>query len=215
MLKLEGMKFGRLLVIRNVGVKGKQGLIYWECLCDCGNTSEVPGSSLKKGNTQSCGCLGTEARQQLCRDRSTHGMHGKRIYNIWRSMRARCTNSNYIGWDDYGGRGISVCAEWLGGFEVFYSWALANGYSDELTIDRKNTDGNYEPENCRWATVLEQQNNRRDNRLISYHGVTDTISQFARSWGIRYSTLLYRIESGWSVDEALERSPSKANKRAK
>jgi hypothetical protein len=132
----------------------------------------------------------------------THGMRYTRIYNIWRSMRQRCSNSNCIRYSRYGGRGITVCDEW-NDFNCFYKWAIATGYKDDLTIDRINTDGNYEPSNCRWATYKEQANNIKTNRLITYDGETKTMTQWAEAIGIKPATLWARLNRGWSIEQAL------------
>ena len=131
-----------------------------------------------------------------------HGMRHTRIYNIWRSMRQRCSNPNCINYSSYGGRGITVCAEWES-FQAFYDWAMANGYAEDLTIDRKDADGNYEPSNCRWVTQKVQQNNRTNNRLIEVDGISHTIAEWGSIAGIRSATIWARLKKGWSPKRAV------------
>lgn len=136
-----------------------------------------------------------------------HGKSNERIFWIWRDIKLRCYNQNTNGYSRYGGRGITVCEEWLGehGAENFINWALQNGYTDNLTIDRIDTNGNYEPSNCRWVTKKEQANNRRSNRILEYKGKKQTMKQWADELGINYSTLKMRITKyHWSIEKSLE-----------
>lgn len=137
-------------------------------------------------------------------DKSTK-RSGTRIYNIWNGMIGRCTHESYPSYKNYGAKGISVCEAWQS-FETFYEWAMANGYADNLTLDRQNNSGNYEPSNCKWSTMKEQQNNRKDNRVISFDGKTKTISQWAEETGINTHTLFTRFKRGWDVKRALTTS---------
>ena len=131
-----------------------------------------------------------------------HGMRHTRIYNIWRSMRQRCTNPKCINYKNYGGRGIKVCPEWEQ-FQTFHKWAIDNGYSDELTIDRIDVNGNYEPSNCRWISYKEQSNNKTNNRRIEVGGEVHTMSEWAEIKGIKVSVIWYRLESGWTPERAV------------
>ena len=158
--KLEGQKFGRLTVIKRSGsdTKGKNAM--WECKCDCGNTTLVTTSHLTSKHTQSCGCL----KKETVNDgqfKKTHGQSNTRLYRIRVGMINRCYNEKNKKYHIYGGRGIAVCEEWLNSFDAFYKWAMSHSYNDNLTIDRINGDGNYEPLNCRWSTYSEQNKNRR------------------------------------------------------
>lgn len=194
-LDLSGDRFGRLTVVK-VSYK-KHRKYHWLCKCDCGNTTIVAGTSLRNGQTKGCGC--TRGKNRL-----KHGGFGTQLYSTWANMLQRTTNEKRQDYNRYGGRGITVCDEWRQ-YENFRDWSISNGYNDDLTIDRINVNGNYEPNNCRWVTVDVQANNKRNNILIEYNGEERTLAEWAKTTEIRYCTLLYRIRSGWSVDTAFNR----------
>lgn len=205
---LTGRKYGRLTVVENAGyVNGK---ISWKCRCDCGNEKIVPSVYLSSGSTKSCGCLYDE------NSKKPHNLHPKfknrdigisnsRIYKIYRGMIGRC-RKNYYAHKRYYDRGIKVCDEWLGkdGFYNFYEWAIDNGYSEDLTIDRINNDGNYEPSNCRWVTMKEQENNRSDNVIIKYMGEEKTLKQWCEYLGLSYEMVRARKRRGFTVPRLFE-----------
>ena len=186
---LTGQKFGRLTVIERTENKGKQTM--WKCLCDCGNYTIINGYSLRNGISKSCGCLSGELAKQR---KQTHNHHGERMYNIWKNMKQRCFNTNNKNYNSYGGRGITVCVEWKNDFQAFYDWSMLNGYTDELTIDRIDNDGNYKPSNCRWTNAKIQSNNRRNNHLITYDGKAQTIAQWADELNMSYSALYSKLK---------------------
>ncbi|WP_080549836.1 hypothetical protein [Clostridium butyricum] len=120
-------------------------------------------------------------------------------------MKSRCKNSNYKNYHRYGGRGIKVCDEWDKNFKEFYNWSLNNGYSDNLTIDRIDVNGNYEPSNCRWATKITQANNRDNNRIIEFEGEAHTLTEWSRIKGLGFKTLDYRLKAGWQLEKVFNK----------
>lgn len=155
---ITGKRFGRLVVTgrnQNDGIRWSR----WNCVCDCGNKTIVTRSSLINGTTKSCGCFQTENRFKKRKD---NPKSERRLYRILWGMKSRCYNENSEKYKHYGGRGITVCDEWLNNYDSFETWALANGYEDGLTIDRIDVDGNYEPNNCRWLTRAENNKTRRN-----------------------------------------------------
>lgn len=195
---LVGQQFGRLTVIRLDG-KTSNGNAKWLCRCDCGNLKSVGSYALRSGNTQSCGCIQQEQRTL---GPKTHGESKASLYKLWGGMRVRCNERFAEKYPIYSGRGIKVCDEWSK-YEAFRDWALSHGYHEGLTIDRIDVNGDYEPTNCRFITLKEQQNNRRNNHLLTFRGKTQTMSQWADEVGLKYKCLEHRINRGWSVDDAL------------
>lgn len=205
-LDLRGERFGKLTVVEAVG-KAKNGATLWRCKCDCGKESIVQGGNLRNGHTASCGCY----KAEFCKENfTTHGLEHTRIYQTWVNMLARCFDDKNISYTRYGGRGITVCNEWKDDVQSFYEWSLANGYRDDLTIDRIDANGNYEPNNCRWITIKEQANNRRSNILVTYNGKTQTMKQWACDVGIPYQVVWQRMQKlGWSAEKALTKPVKK------
>lgn len=156
------MKYGRWTLGEYVR-KDKSNNKYYLCECDCGTEKVVRIDHLRSGKSKSCGCIKNEQIKAL---RSTHNLSGTRIYNIWRNMVRRCNDNSAISFKYYGARGISVCEEWLLDVKTFYDWAINNGYQENLTIERVNNDGNYEPSNCKWITHVEQQLNKRNVLVV-------------------------------------------------
>ena len=210
-LDLVGDKYGRLEVLKFVYSKNYRN--YWLCKCDCGNEKIVSGHNLRCGVTKSCGCLQQEQRKingkkvanytREIKHTTTHGQSKTRLYNIWAGMKARCYNPNDINYKDYGARGIKICEEWFNSFSVFRDWAIANGYADNLTIDRIDVNGNYCPENCRWATLKEQAKNKRTTRLITYDNKTMCVNEWEKFLNFPIHLIAKRLKRGWSIEEAL------------
>jgi len=201
-IDLTGQKFGLLTVLsKSDKTRGKRNRIAWKCLCECGKEVLVVGEQLRYGVTKSCGCL----KRKIAKDNHTkHGFANKeRLYTIWRHIRGRCSDKNDKRYKNYGGRGITVCDEWLNSYLSFRNWAMENGYNDNLTIDRIDVNGNYEPSNCRWATQKEQANNMTTNHLLELNGEIMNIKQWSERIGIKYMTILYRLKKGWSIKDAL------------
>ena len=197
---LVGQTFGELTVIKKSGHKGKN--ITWECKCNCGNLCIVSGGHLRSGHTKSCGCIRAETLKKMS---TKHGKYHNRLHDTWGNMKKRCYNPKYYEFDDYGGRGITVCDEWKNDFQVFYDWAMSHGYRDDLTIERSDVDGSYSPDNCKWATKKEQANNKRNNIKITYKGKTQNLKQLTDELGLNYKKIWKRINVfGWTIEKALE-----------
>lgn len=197
---LTGQRFGYLTVIKKAG-KNKSDKILWLCKCDCGKLKIIQGASLKNGRTKSCGCLRKKGA------RRTHGFKYTRLYCIWQGIKKRCLNKNTSNYYIYGGRGIKICDEWKNDFKSFHDWAYANGYDEsakrgDCTIERIDVNGNYEPSNCRWATMKEQCRNTRSNKLITYNNETRCLMDWSYIFNINYKTLLYRFKNGWIIEKA-------------
>jgi hypothetical protein len=193
-----GRRFGRLLA---VGIDRVEGTHRWLlCACDCGNEIVAQASNLCSGQTRSCGCLNSERRRDSSTKVHKHDMCDTRVYRIWCGMRQRCQNPNSPVWEYYGGRGINVCDRW-DRFENFL--ADMGNPANNLTIERIDVNGNYEPSNCRWATYIEQGKNKRNNVILEFDGRRQTVSDWARELGMSPQALNHRLKAGWSVEEAL------------
>lgn len=187
---LTGQKFGLLTVI---GLKDTDTRkTYWICQCDCGNVKEVRSDSLISGAIKSCGCLKKKQDKINLTKNHKHKMSGTRIYREWQSMKGRCYNQNDPRYDGWGGRGITVCEEWKNSFEKFFEWAMNNGYRNDLTLDRIDNDGNYEPKNCRWATQKEQSRNRSSNIRIKIGNSTKTLIEWCEIFNLDYGKIRAR-----------------------
>lgn len=187
---LTGKRFGRLTVI-GVEDNGKRNT-YYACQCDCGNVKVVRSDALLSGCTVSCGCKKKEQDRINLTANHSHKMSGTRLYNIWAGLKGRCNNPNDPRYDRYGGRGISVCDEWNTSFQSFYDWAISNGYSENLTIDRIDNDGNYEPANCKWSTNKEQCNNRATNINIKIGNATKTLTEWCEIFDVDVARTMAR-----------------------
>lgn len=197
-INLLNEKFGKLRVVSYSGLDNRKERV-WECECDCGNVVCRNGGSLRIGKTTHCGC---ELGKKIGESNTTHGQTKTRLYRVWSNMKTRCDNPNYYLTDSYGARGITYCDDWIK-FESFMDWSLANGYREELTLDRINTNGNYEPNNCRWTTMSVQQNNRTNNRLITYNGECDTLANWSRKLNIKYNVLQHQLNMGKGLGEII------------
>lgn len=203
-IDLTNMRFGRLVVVSNAGhryTKNGESKRMWNCVCDCGNHITATTGDLRAGSVKSCGCFKKELnRSSLLK----HGGKGTRLYSIWKTMKRRCNDRNFKDYPLYGGRGVSVCDEWKADFSIFKEWATDNGYDDSLTIDRIDVNGNYTPDNCRWANMKQQSNNRRSNIKYLYMDDFYTIGEISKMTDIKYSTLYHRlVKSGMDLETAI------------
>src|SRR6187399_520544 len=172
-----GKTFGKLTVLSLYAKKN--GQTYFNCLCICGIIKVANGYQLLYGRTTSCG----DHKRGSDNPNFSHGLHGSKLYLVWKSMRQRCLNPNNKQYRNYGERGISICKEWMD-YAAFYNWAICNNYADKLTIERINNDGNYEPLNCKWATHAEQAINKRRTRYLEYSGEVLPFTLMARKYGV-------------------------------
>lgn len=205
---LSGKQFGRLTAL-NVSSFSKNGGAVWACKCSCGKLKNVQAGHLKGGQIKSCGCLRSETAGNL---RKSHGKSKTRLYRIWGDMKSRCNNPNTDNYSHYGMRGISVCFEWENNFLSFYTWAIGNGYADTKSIDRINVNGNYCPENCRWADIHTQSTNKTTNIYLTYNGEKMAVSEVAELIGVSPYTLYSRLNKlKWNPKEVVSVLPDFAN----
>ena len=199
-INLIGKRFGRLLVLE-FSHKNKFGNFHWKVKCDCGKENITCGNSLTRGKTKSCGCLQSEIASKLSKYHYKHGMSGSSIHNTWLSMKQRCLDKKCPAYKNYGGRGIKVCNRWLHSFENFY--ADMGDRPEGLTLERIDNGKGYYKDNCKWADWITQQNNRRNNHLLTYKGVTLTLIQWAKKLDLSYPMLRVRIYRKWSIERVL------------
>lgn len=200
---IAGQKFGTLTAIKSVGSATKNRAL-WECVCDCGAVVVKVGADLRSGHIKSCGDRSKHAYK--------HGAYKDRLFKVYTDMKQRCYNPNNHGYNDYGGRGITVCQEWANNYGEFRDWAYSNGYKEEIlpngvnkwTIDRIDNNKGYSPDNCRWITTQEQQFNKRDNVVLTCNGETMTATEWAKKLGLSPHIIWTRLKSGWSVEETLK-----------
>lgn len=197
-IDITGQRFGMLQVMeigKEITIPSGAKRYLWKCQCDCGNIRLVDGGSLRSGRIIHCG--------RKFHPTVKHGLHEKRLYGIWKTMKTRCSNPNCEKYKNYGGRGITICNEWKEDFQVFYDWAIANGYSDDLTIERKDVNGNYCPENCCWIKAELQAKNKTTNIRLEFNGETHILAEWSKITGISEGELSYRVKRGWSVEKTL------------
>lgn len=201
-IDLTGKRVGRLIVLDraddHIAYNGRRRIM-WRCKCDCGKETVVRGDHLRSGRIRSCGCFLSDTAKDT---RSIHNESKTHLYGVWSAMKHRCNNPNATHYEDYGGRGISVCDEWRSDYTAFRNWALLTGYQEGLTIDRIDNNGNYCPENCRWVTSVAQANNRRSNIMVTFNGETHNLKQWSDILGIRYGKLHQRFAAGWTPEKA-------------
>lgn len=202
-LDLINKTFGRLTVMsraENRLMPNGDSRRAWNCKCECGNEIVATTMDLRSGDVKSCGCLKAELDKAFG---FKHGDNNTRLHTIWTGMRQRCRSENSADSQYYFKKGIRVYDEWDKDYLSFKNWSLSNGYSDELTIDRIDVNGDYSPENCRWVDMKAQANNRSNSKYITYLGETHTIQEWSEIKNIKYSTLYMRFRAGWSPERAL------------
>lgn len=189
----KGNRFGRLTAVRFVEIKDFSQ--YWLFKCSCGNEKVICASRVKSGRIKSCGCLRNKTKNNY-----KHGMTGTPIHKIWTNMKSRCLDPNNPNYENYGGRGITICSRWMK-FENFYQ-DMRNKPKGK-TLDRIDNNKSYYKENCRWSTLFQQANNKRNNHLLTFKGKTQTIAEWARYLNVKYYIINNRIYRGWNVERAL------------
>jgi len=197
-IDITGQKFGRLTAMNRAPNSGDR--VKWLFKCDCGNQIITDGASAKTGKTRSCGCLDKEVK---IKTHTKHGLSGERIYSIYKGMTQRCYNSSNKKFKIYGGRGIKICDEWLNDRTTFFEWAFKNGYNDNLTIERIDSNKGYSPDNCKWATYAEQNRNTSQNFHVTIDGEDKIMADLAKEVGINRGILSYRIKTGMTPEEAI------------
>ena len=189
---LQGLRFGKWQVVSQIAERGKFGEVLWNCVCDCGNLGKVRTANLMRNISKSCGCRQHE---------NTHNMTGTKTFKSWESMKQRCLNKNSPDYHRYGGRGVSVCDRWVNSFDNFLSDMGLR--PDGKTLDRLDVNGNYTPENCRWATQEEQNQNKRKTLKITAFGETKTVHEWAAQYNLAARVIIERIKVGWDAEKAL------------
>lgn len=203
-----GDKFNRLEVIcfdhkrkrTYANSRNNHYVYYYLCKCDCGKKIIVEECSLKSGNTKSCGCLITDV---LVKRNTKHKLSKTRIYKLYHYMKKRCYDKKCRGYKNYGGRGIKICDEWLSDFMNFYNWATSHGYNDTLSLERKDVNGNYTPQNCTWIPVKEQSKNTRRNVFYEYNGERKILPDWAKEYNLPFTCVRKRLVRGWTLERAL------------
>lgn len=204
-IDLIGHVFGRLTVIAAAPkAVGRAGAV-WACRCECGRVRQVDASSLKRRRrpTRSCGCLAQEITGDMAR---RHGGHDTPEYHAWHAMKQRCYLPTLKMYPRYGGRGITVCDRWRDSFPNFLA-DMGTRPTSGHSLDRINNDGHYEPSNCRWATIYQQNQNRENGRYLTHEGATLNLVTWAARTGISVQTLRRRVAAGWPADELLSKRP--------
>lgn len=195
-----GLRFGKLVVSR---VFRNPEAWFCECICDCGQTCQFPIRDVRHGDNRSCGCLKTQAKH------FSHRLTGAPAYRRWQDMLTRCENTNSRSFKNYGGRGIKVCQRWRK-FEHFLE--DMGSPKKGQTLERKDNEGDYSPDNCRWASRAEQAINKRNNRRFSFGGKTQTLAEWARETGLHHTTILARLKLNWPLQKALTQPTRHAHK---
>lgn len=213
-LKLErkemqvGEKINRLTLIEKfIKHKYNQNITYGKFQCECGKYTEAKLTAVANNDTKSCGCLRDEkVRERIIKQSTRHGLVTHRLYSIFSGMKTRCYNNKQISYQSYGAKGITICDEWLNDFKTFYDWAMANGYQDNLSINRIDNNKGYYPENCEWATKEDQSNNTGRNVMITAWGETKNAKTWEKDERFKcnsFKTIIWRVDNGWVPELAI------------
>jgi hypothetical protein len=197
---ITGQKFGRLTALCRIG-KTKGRISIWECQCECGQKHNAIISQLRNGTVKSCGCL----------QRVDHPVAKERLFNIWQGMRQRCNNPNANFYEYYGAKGVKICQEW-NEYKAFKQWAVENGYDEGLSIDRIDVDGGYNPNNCRWISLREQQSNKSNNVFVLYQDEDITLAELSRRTGLSLPMLHRRYHAGYTGEKLWQTTHLKTGK---
>lgn len=206
-IDIKGEKYNRWTVLSLDRIENKKA--YWLCQCECGTKKVVSSSSLRCGTSKSCGCLVKENGIK-----TINGLSQTKLYRTYNNIKQRCYNLKMPFYKNYGGRNIKMCDEWLNDFIVFYNWSISNGYKDDLTIDRIDVNGDYEPNNCRWITKKEQYHNRTDNLYYIVDGKKRCLSELCKEYNMPYKTVSARLKRKNDIISALN-TPIKTKYRNK
>ena len=210
---LKNKKFNNLKVISFA--YNKNGRTFWKCKCDCGNYCIKDAYKIMTGHTKSCGCISLQNKKELYKYSIKHKMTNTPLYRTWQNMKRRCDNKKMEDYKYYGKRGIKVCEKWKNDFMSFYNWAIENSYKEDLTIDRIDVNGNYEPNNCRWVDRKVQANNTRRNHYIEYNGEKHTLAEWEKITNIKSPTLRYRIKNNYPLEKIFSNQNFGLNTRFK
>jgi hypothetical protein len=207
-----GQRFGKLTAKKPIRTRNKNNkvVIFWECVCECGNTTKVHSSALLIA--KSCGCFRKEISKKMIALNTKHGESGENktdIYGLWKGIKSRVRSTSIGSYKHYLEKGIIVCDEWESNYLIFKKWCLDNGYKKGLLIDRINNDKGYYPENCRFLTPKESSRNKSNNRYLTYKGERKTVAEWAEITGIKRDTLSGRLSLGWSIEKLLSTSVRK------
>ncbi|PTE79287.1 hypothetical protein [Staphylococcus gallinarum] len=195
-----GYRFNGCKVLKRNGVN-KDNRAIWVCVCKCGNIFQATGKSIRNGHVKSCGCYRKKVTGKQGRKNKTHGDTNTRLYNIYRGMKQRCYYTNAQNYEKYGDKGIKICEEWLEDFSNFKRWSLKNGYGENLSIDRIDNNGNYEPDNCRWVDAKTQTRNRSITKRAIFQGELLTLGEISEITGMSFSKVHYMYKQGMNFDE--------------
>ena len=197
-LDLTGKTFGNYKVL-NIA-ETRNGKRMWKCECLlCGNIRYVSTNGLTSGRQKSCGCQSYKGEHN---GQYSHGLSNHKLNSLWRGIKTRCYNQKSKSYKYYGAKGISMCDEWKNDFKTFYNWCIANGYDENLTIERIDYKGNYEPNNCKFISIQEQQRNKRNNISITHNGETRCLAEWCKILNLNYDRTISRIRNGWSIEDA-------------